>query len=57
MHRDVISTRLASTSFADQLATLGGGTGQPSLSVLVIIVVMLSGALAALLLEARRSVH
>jgi len=50
-------TRLASTSFADRLATLEGATGQASLSVLVIIAVMLTAALAALLLEARRSVH
>jgi hypothetical protein len=50
-------TRLATTSFADKLAMLDSGNGQASLSVLVIIAVMLSGALAALLVEARRSVH
>jgi hypothetical protein len=49
--------RLANTSFADQLATLENAGGQASMSVLVILAVMLSGALAALLLEARRSVH
>jgi hypothetical protein len=49
-------TQLANTSFADRLATLEG-TGQASLSVLMIIAVMLSGALAALFVEARRSVH
>jgi hypothetical protein len=49
-------TRLANTSFADRLATLEG-QNQASMSVLVIIAVMLSGALAALLVEARRSVH
>jgi hypothetical protein len=54
---DAGQTRLASTSFADKLATLGNPSDQASLSVLVILAVMLSGALAALLLEARRSVH
>jgi hypothetical protein len=49
-------TRLDNTSFADQLAMLDDTNGQASLSVLV-IALMLSGALAALLLEARRSVH
>jgi hypothetical protein len=48
---------LASTSFAERLASLPDGTDQASLSVLVIIAVMLSGALAALLLEARSQVH
>ena len=48
-------TNLASSSFADKLATLSDG-GQASMSVLVIIAVMLTAALAALLAEARRSV-
>jgi hypothetical protein len=48
-------TRLASTSFADGLATLEAA-GQASMSVLVVIAVMLSAALAALMVEARRSV-
>ncbi len=48
---------LASTSFAQRLASLPDGPEQASLSVLMIIAVMLSGALAALLLEARRQVH
>jgi hypothetical protein len=46
---------LASSSFADRLATLSDG-GQASMSVLVVIAVMLTAALAALLVEARRSV-
>jgi hypothetical protein len=50
-------TRLAATSFADRLRMLDDAGGQASLSVLMIIAVMLSAALAALLLEARRSVH
>jgi hypothetical protein len=50
-------TRLATTSFVDKLAMLDNANGQASMSVLVIIAVMLSGALAALVLEARRSVH
>jgi hypothetical protein len=54
---DAEHTRLASTSFADKLATLNNTGDQASLSVLVILAVMLSGALGALLLEARRSVH
>jgi hypothetical protein len=54
---DAEQTRLASTSFADKLATLNNAGDQASLSVLVILAVMLSGALGALLLEARRSVH
>jgi hypothetical protein len=49
--------QLATTSFGDRLATLDAGSGQASLSVLMMIVVMLSGGLAALLLEARRSVN
>ena len=49
--------QLASTSFADRLASLPAGSQQASMSILVIIAVMLSGALAALLLEARRQVH
>jgi hypothetical protein len=49
--------RLASISIADRLAGLPDGSGQASLSVLLIIAVMLSGALAALLFEARRQVH
>jgi hypothetical protein len=52
------NTKLTSTSFADQLARLDDGAGaQASISILVILAVMLSAALAALLLEARRSVH
>ena len=49
--------QLASTSFADRLASLPAGSQQASMSILVVIAVMLSGALAALLLEARRQVH
>jgi hypothetical protein len=48
---------LASSSFAQRLASLPDGTDQASLSILVILAVMLSGALAALLIEARRQVH
>jgi hypothetical protein len=49
--------RLASTSIADRLAGLPNNTDQASLSILLVIAVMLSGALAALLFEARRQVH
>jgi hypothetical protein len=48
-------TRLASTSFADRLGTLQGA-GQASMSVLVVIAVMLAATLAAMMVEARRSV-
>jgi hypothetical protein len=48
-------TRLASTSLADQFATLNDAD-QRSLSILVVIVVMLSAALAVLVAEARRSI-
>jgi hypothetical protein len=49
-------TNLASTSFASQLS-LSDIDKEASLSVLVIIAVMLSCALAALFVEARRSIH
>ncbi|MDQ6811618.1 MAG: hypothetical protein M3Z95_06945 [Actinomycetota bacterium] len=49
-------TGLATPAFADKLAMLDNANGQSLLSVLI-IALMLSGALAALLLEARRSVH
>jgi hypothetical protein len=49
--------RFASTSIADRLAGLPDSNGQASLSILMVIAVMLSGALAALLFEARRQVH
>ena len=47
---------LATTSFAEHLS-LSDVDKEASLSVLVILVVMLSGALGALFVEARRSVH
>jgi hypothetical protein len=50
------ATNLASTSFAQRLR-LSDIDKEASLSVLVIIAVMLSAALGALLIEARRSVH
>jgi hypothetical protein len=49
-------TNLASTSFAEHLS-LSDIDNEASLSVLVIIAVMLSCALGALFVEARRSVH
>jgi hypothetical protein len=49
-------TNLASTSFAEHLS-LSDIDKEASLSVLVIIAVMLSCALGALFIEARRSVH
>ncbi len=47
----------ASTSFSERFASLENGPGEASLSVLVILAAMLSAALGAMLLEARRQVH